>query len=274
MGFETEIRQAAALIAQADGLLITAGAGMGVDSGLPDFRGREGFWTAYPALVNARIDFTEIANPHAFRANPELAWGFYGHRLNLYRSTQPHEGFQILRRWADTKPHGAFVYTSNVDGQFQKAGFVDSQIHECHGSIHHLQCTDSICGTVWPATDFYPEVELASCRMTGELPRCPACRKLARPNILMFGDSDWIPDRYDQQYQALTDWLRKPKDLVVIEMGAGLAVPTVRYFGEYQGVPLIRINVRDPEGERNNVLGLPMGALEALSRIDRATIGE
>lgn len=274
MGFETEIRQAAALIAQADGLLITAGAGMGVDSGLPDFRGREGFWTAYPALENARIDFTEIANPHAFRADPELAWGFYAHRLNLYRSTRPHEGFQILRRWADTKPHGAFVYTSNVDGQFQKAGFVDSQIHECHGSIHHLQCTDSTCGTVWPAQEFYPVVELATCRITSQLPRCPTCRKLTRPNILMFGDGDWIPDRYDQQYQSLTDWLRKPKNLVVVEMGAGLAVPTVRYFGEYQGVPLMRINVRDPEGERENVLSLPMGALEALSRIDRALIGK
>lgn len=42
--------ESAALIAQADGLVVAAGAGMGVDSGLPDFRGREGFWRAYPAL--------------------------------------------------------------------------------------------------------------------------------------------------------------------------------------------------------------------------------
>ena len=47
-------RRCAELIAQADGLLITAGAGMGVDSGLPDFRGSEGFWGAYPALGRAR----------------------------------------------------------------------------------------------------------------------------------------------------------------------------------------------------------------------------
>ena len=274
MGSETGIQQAAGLIDQADGLLITAGAGMGVDSGLPDFRGREGFWAAYPALAHARIDFTEIANPHAFRADPELAWGFYGHRLHLYRNTNPHEGFQILRRWAASKAHGAFVYTSNVDGQFQKSGFVDSQVHECHGSIHYLQCTDSTCGTVWSAQAFYLVVESETCHITGELPRCPACRKLARPNILMFGDADWVSDRYDQQYQLLTDWLRKPRNLVVIEMGAGLAVPTVRYFGEHQAAPLIRINVRDPEGERENVVSLPMGALEALIRIDSALIGK
>ena len=55
------LSRAARLIAAADGLLITAGAGMGVDSGLPDFRGREGFCRAYPALARARIDFEEAA---------------------------------------------------------------------------------------------------------------------------------------------------------------------------------------------------------------------
>ena len=44
------IRQAAELIGRADALLVTAGAGMGVDSGLPDFRGKDGFWREYPAL--------------------------------------------------------------------------------------------------------------------------------------------------------------------------------------------------------------------------------
>ena len=267
MSLETNLRLAAELIDQADGLLITAGAGMGVDSGLPDFRGREGFWNAYPALGRARIDFTEIANPQAFRTDPELAWGFYGHRLNLYRSIQPHQGFQILRDWVLQKPFGAFVYTSNVDGQFQKAGFAEAYIHECHGSIHHLQCTDSACGNVWPASDFYPEVDLANCRLTSALPKCPVCHKLARPNILMFGDAHWVPDRYDRQYAACIDWLKTPKKPVIIELGAGLAVPTVRYFGEYQGHPLIRINVRDSEGEQGYVLSLPMSASEALEAL-------
>ncbi len=67
------IEQAAALIAASDGILITAGAGMGVDSGLPDFRGTEGFWEAYPALANAGIEFRSIANPCAFQKNRRLA---------------------------------------------------------------------------------------------------------------------------------------------------------------------------------------------------------
>lgn len=114
-------RRCAEAIDLAGGLLITAGAGMGVDSGLPDFRGADGFWKAYPALRQSGIAFQDVASPSVFKHNPALAWGFYGHRLKLYRETQPHPGFVILREFARHKEQGASAYTSNVDGQFQKA---------------------------------------------------------------------------------------------------------------------------------------------------------
>jgi NAD-dependent SIR2 family protein deacetylase len=86
------IQHAAELIAQADLVVIAAGAGMGVDSSLPDFRGNKGFWTAYPALAREQIDFQQIACPRAFVDNAPRAWGFYGHRLQLYRQTRPTGG--------------------------------------------------------------------------------------------------------------------------------------------------------------------------------------
>ena len=101
------LQQAARAIARADALLITAGAGMGVDSGLPDFRGDAGFWRAYPPFRKLRLTFVDLAQPGWFRQDPELAWGFYGHRLQLYRRIAPHSGFGILRRWAEGKPEGA-----------------------------------------------------------------------------------------------------------------------------------------------------------------------
>jgi NAD-dependent SIR2 family protein deacetylase len=100
------IEQAAALIAQADALVIAAGAGIGVDSGLPDFRGNAGFWKAYPALANDGVGFMDIASPSAFHADPRRAWGFYGHRLALYRKTVPHAGFALLRKWGEAMPRG------------------------------------------------------------------------------------------------------------------------------------------------------------------------
>ena len=169
------IAHAAELISQADALVIAAGAGMGVDSGLPDFRGNTGLWKAYPALAKAGLDFTRIASPRTFDADPTQAWGFYGHRLGLYRNTVPHEGFAILRRWSERMTAGAFVFTSNVDGQFQRAGFPDSEIYECHGSIHSLQCTRPCSEDIWTAGALNPVVENDSCRWLGELPTCPRC---------------------------------------------------------------------------------------------------
>ena len=89
-------KQAAEVVKNADALYITAGAGIGVDSGLPDFRGNEGFWKAYPPIKKLGISFIDMANPSWFDENPPLAWAFYGHRLNLYRETKPHIGFNQL----------------------------------------------------------------------------------------------------------------------------------------------------------------------------------
>ena len=79
------IARAAQIVRDADAIIIAAGAGMGVDSGLPDFRGKSGFWKAYPALADAGINFQAAASAASFVRAPTRAWGFYGHRLALYR---------------------------------------------------------------------------------------------------------------------------------------------------------------------------------------------
>jgi len=271
---DVEIEAAAEAVRHADALLITAGAGMGVDSGLPDFRGDEGFWRAYPPIARLGISFYDMANPLWFKRDPELAWGFYGHRLNLYRSTSPHDGFAILKRWAATKNHGSSVFTSNVDGQFQKAGFGGDHVIECHGSIHHLQCTRPCRHEIWDGGDLSIEVDDESLRAVSELPRCPACGALARPNVLMFNDWNWLPHRTADQERRFEDWLGSVGGdrLVIIEMGAGSAVPTVRMTSERlasrPGATLIRINPREPQVLPGHI-SFPLTSLAALQSIDR-----
>ncbi len=266
------IHQAADRIIQADSFLFAAGAGMGVDSGLPDFRGPEGFWQAYPAYRHLGLSFVDLANPAWFDDDPSLAWGFYGHRMHLYRNTEPHEGFQILRRWMDRAGSG-FVFTSNVDGHFQKAGFQGDQIVECHGSIHHLQCARPCSRDIWPAAEISVEVDPESFRSKGTLPACRNCGGLARPNILMFGDWSWCQFRTGAQEGRFTRWLENSAGhrTVVIECGAGRAVPTVRYTCEQvvsrKDATLIRINPREPEGPRGTI-SISSGALEALAKIE------
>ncbi|MEA5098762.1 MAG: Sir2 family NAD-dependent protein deacetylase [Burkholderiaceae bacterium] len=266
-----DIVRAASLIAEADALVIAAGAGFGVDSGLPDFRGNEGFWNAYPALGKARINFTRIASPNAFAQNPQLAWGFYGHRLALYRQTLPHHGFALLKHWSEKMKGGYTVFTSNVDGQFQKAGFDPERIHECHGSIHHLQCLAPCELDFWSADGFEPRVNEEACLLTSPLPTCPHCHGLARPNVLMFGDWSWVSSRQEAQASRQHQWLSGVNNPLVIELGAGTAVPSVRYFSQYvcrqYGGRLIRINLREPEVDCQDDLGLAVGALDCLNAI-------
>ena len=90
---KNDLNYAVELIRKADGILITAGAGMSVDSGLPDFRSVGGFWNTYPMFKEHNISFEDIATPLAYKHNQELAYWFYGHRLVQYRNTIPHEGY-------------------------------------------------------------------------------------------------------------------------------------------------------------------------------------
>ncbi|QIL44463.1 NAD-dependent deacetylase [Acidovorax sp. HDW3] len=268
---EQQLTQAAEWIASADGLLIAAGAGIGIDSGLPDFRGKAGFWRAYPALKKGRLPFDRIASPDAFRRLPSTAWGFYGHRLNLYRATQPHAGFALLRTWGARMPHGCFVYTSNVDGQFHKAGFPESRIVECHGSIHRLQCVTDCAGHLWSAANFHPQVHEATCQLQSELPRCPHCGALARPNILLFNDGHWNDLWTERQHMLLDAWLGSTPPPLVIEIGAGRAIATVRHFSQrmqQRGSRLIRINPDDARVNNAHAIELSLGARDALEQIN------
>jgi len=267
------VEQAARAIRSATALLVTAGAGMGVDSGLPDFRGDEGFWNAYPPMRRLGVSFAEMANPMWFRRDPELAWGFYGHRLGLYRTTRPHEGFRILLEWGTRTPGGLFVFTSNVDGQFQKAGFPEDRIVECHGSIHHLQCASGCGPAIWSAEGVTVDVDEETFRARPPLPSCPHCSGLARPNVLKFGDWQWIPHRTASQERRFEEWLARVTGpgLVVVELGAGTAVPTVRSTSEriaaVSGGTLIRINPREAHGPAGT-LSLSLPALDALRTLD------
>ena len=271
---DSQIQRAREALQKADALLITAGAGMGVDSGLPDFRGVHGFWRAYPIAKKLGLRFEELANPMWFKENPKLAWAFYGHRLNLYRKTEPHEGFKILLNVGKQKPGGYFVFTSNVDGQFQKAGYDERRIVEIHGSIHYLQCTIPCSRDIWPADKVEVKIDMEKFEALEPLPKCRNCFEIARPNILMFGDWEWISDRTDDQIYLYERWLSSVEKngyrLVIVEIGAGTGVPTVRLqsqrIAERFGATLIRINPREYEVPYGHI-SIPMGGLEGIKKI-------
>lgn len=278
---ENIYKKAAEIIKKSDALIFTAGAGIGVDSGLPDFRGNKGFWNEYPAISHLGISFTEMANPRWFEENPKLAWAFYGHRYNLYKKTNPHKGFHTLLKWGEQKEEGYFVYTSNVDGHFQKAGFNENYIEEVHGSINHLQCSIPCNSNINEAVNLQIKIDNESFTAEDPLPVCPECGAVARPNILMFGDWNWLSHRSSEQSSMFDQWLINLKKQklkpVIIEIGAGKAVATVRMkserlAGEFE-THLIRINPRDYYiPSYLNGIEIAAGALEGIFGIENEMI--
>jgi NAD-dependent SIR2 family protein deacetylase len=174
-------------------------------------------------------------------------------------------------------PYSYFIFTSNVDGQFQKAGFDPNKIVEIHGSIHYLQCTLPCSNKIWPADNIEVKIDFNQFKALDPLPKCPLCGRIARPNILMFNDFYWISSRTDKQEQKFNSWLdylfKNKIPTIIFEIGAGTAVPTVRYTSENLALklnaPLIRINPRDYQIPQNpKFIPIPHTALHALQNID------
>ena len=266
---QENIKKAASAIKKADALFISAGSGMNIDSGLIDFQ-------AYSESLISRINKStkNLDHPVWFDKNPRVAWAFYGHRLNLYRQTIPHQGFDKLFELGKQKQYGYFIFTSNIDGQFQKAGFNDAFIEECHGSIHYFQCVRPCSSEIWDASYEKVNVDLEAFEATGELPKCPNCGGIARPNVLMLGDWNWISQRSNEQGNRLQQWLETIDSLnaklAIIEIGAGHAIPTVRLQSQRVtrsvNATLIRINPRDHDVQEG-AISIPLGAKEGVEKI-------
>ena len=251
-------------LAQADALLVGAGAGMGVDAGLPDYRGTLGVWTSRP-------DWEELASGRWFTERPRHAWGAFGAQFALFARALPHAGYAALRSIAARMRRGVFVYSSNVDGHFERAGFHPEAILECHGSMHYLQCSWMCSRQVWRAPRLTFQVEDGVAH--GTLPRCPRCDRIARPNVLLFGDNLWTCSRHAEQMKRYVAWREglQGARLVVLELGAGTVIPSVREQCEHvaherDGV-LVRVNPFEAECDEG--ISLPMGACAALTQLDR-----
>lgn len=87
---------------------------------------------------------------------------------------------------------------------------------------------------------------------------------------LMFGDDEWLDFRESIQDHAFQRWLRGVERPVVLEIGAGTSLPTIRMIGQRVGGPIIRVNLRESQVPRTTDIGLAMRALEGLHGIAAA----
>ena len=129
---------------------------------------------------------------------------------------------------SDHFPSSFFVYSSNVDGLFEKSGIQDFEILEIHGNSQRLQCQDGVQCTPF-SWCFDDHIVIQS---FDELPYCPHCDKICRPSVLMFDDEEWIGfegegavhfDIYDTWEEAVEEFLceNPQSSIVLLEIGCG-----------------------------------------------------
>jgi NAD-dependent deacetylase len=199
-------------------VLVITGAGVSAESGIPTFRGKDGYWR--------NLDPIKLATPEAFARDPELVWQWYRERRHSIRNAQPnaaHEAIASLAQGADE----FLLVTQNVDDLHERAGIAKAEMVQIHGDIFITKC--SRCdfedtgrgGSPEPPAPraIYPRSErLRSIAPTSEgdddLPRCPKCGALMRPGVIWFGEPLPAPET-----ERVENYLQRDSCGVVIVAG-------------------------------------------------------
>jgi NAD-dependent deacetylase len=163
----TAIEQAATLIANARVVVALSGAGISVDSGIPDFRSAGGLWERYDPM-----DYAHIAS---FRSDPFRVWNMLTDMRNLAKNARPNRGHRALAELESLGKLQAII-TQNIDNLHQEAG--NSTVIEFHGNSRRLKCLK--CGASYSPED---EDRLVS----GHPPAC-FCGAVLKPDIVFFGE--------------------------------------------------------------------------------------
>lgn len=168
---EEQLQAVAERVSSARRLVAFTGAGASAESGLPTFRGGDGYWR--------NLFAEELATPEGFAANPQLVWEWYVERRTLLRKAQPNPGHLALVRLEKKVPE-LTVVTQNVDDLHERAG--SGMVVHLHGRITYSRCTAG-CGT-WDHSQMdYPALP----------PRCE-CGALLRPDVVWFGEPLPLPE--------------------------------------------------------------------------------
>lgn len=234
---EANIRRLAEWIQETEQAVVLTGAGMSTESGIPDFRSREGFWK--------RVDPQRVATVSALEEEYETFHHFYRLRVRGLERIQPHPGHQVLARW-ERRGFIRGIATQNVDRLHQRAG--NRQVWELHGNILQFHCYD--------------------CKQQAERARflqkepCAHCGGRLRPDIVLFGE--WLPQAV---WSEAMEAVQQAELLLVV--GTSLEVHPVNQMPMLCPGKTVLINAARTEMDHQLDLVIYGKAGEVLQQVDR-----
>ena len=218
------------------------GAGVSVESGIPDFRSAGGLWSRYDPVEYAHID--------GFRRDPVKIWDMLREIITVIGAATPNPGHRAL---AELEAMGRLssIITQNVDGLHQEAG--SKNVIEFHGSNRFLVCPQ--CG-FREKTDHFDTLRL--------VPRCPVCDAVLKPDVVFFGEAipaDAMARAFDEADRA---------DLVLVIGTSAVVYPAsgIPETARRHGARVVEINLEETDLTRHATDYFIKGAFgETLPRI-------
>lgn len=156
------------LIDASSTITVLTGAGVSVDSGIPDFKSIDSHW-------GHEIPRHEAISLPYFRKNPDKFWQIYRELFESKMKSIPNPFHNYLAELEET--HDVTIVTQNVDGLHTLAG--SSKVFEMHGSVDRVVCTRGSCSAVYSADEY----------TTMRIPKCKRCHKILKPDVCLFGEA-------------------------------------------------------------------------------------
>lgn len=200
-------------IKDAKKIVFVTGAGISQESGIPTFRGKDGYWRNNDPMQLATID--------ALYQNPKLVWEWYEDRRKNILDAQPNKGHLAIAELAKHKD--VIVLTQNIDGLHQRAG--STKVFELHGSIIRIKCT--VC-------DYKDNISSSF----DSLPPMCRCGNMLRPDVVWFGE----PLPQNVWMEAITH--AQSCDVMIIAGTSLIVSPanTLPMYAKQNGATLIEVN--------------------------------
>ncbi len=258
-------------LARVGPLVFLTGAGISAESGIPTFRGAEGYWK----IGGANYQPEELATHAAFSEMPEEIWAWYLYRRGVCRAARPNPGHASLVALEKTLADRFLLITQNVDGLHLRAGNTMARTYQIHGNIDYLRCEaehprirpiPSEIAIDWPKSRRLDPAEIAALRCCGE-------GAWPRPHVL------WFDESYDEalfRYESSMHAARRAAMLVVVGTSGATTLPNhLVSVAARRGIPLICVNPDESPFTRiteqlENGLVLPGTAGEWMPRVARA----
>jgi NAD-dependent deacetylase len=223
---EAKITTVAEMILRSRKLVIFTGAGISTESGIPDFRSPGGIWDRFDP---DDFTFSKFVSSEDSRRKQ---WYIFREGL-LSDKAVPNLAHIAI---ADFYRLGRLdcVITQNIDNLHQKAGVPDDMVFELHGNMRWARCLE--CGRRFPFQEIRQRLEQGE-----EIPDCPACRGMLKPDIVMFEEQLPVDVLQEAGRRALA------ADVCVV-IGSTLTVYPAALMPQYavrSGAELAIINLTD-----------------------------